>query len=639
MSDLQSIQSSPLPGREDSLQELLAAHKSNADYQQGKLFDSRDARKKLLKVGMLRFAATVFFSGVLCVCLKAYAGWHIAYPLSRKDVKLFNALTIAISICLGLNLLGSLKRYAVILRWSILTRSYMSVEDFDLVLGIGELSNVARLMLRSIPWVPAIHWLDTKRPNRVPKTKRSGRRITALLCFVWLLINIGSQILVALLSLFWPVDAYDCPLLSYGTVSVADLSRWDRIKDDAAPMLAVPTENNYTSMEAAWLYGAEAANWKTYPAEMNIKDLSELPGTPIYFDKARDVWEYRFFYRNPDLPYGDYLLSNRSIQVNASCEQLKVQGTVVWNATDSDYSYIWAQAPQDDRFYRYLVYQWMNSGTSWTASQYELCGPRCTRMMVLHVPGDVDRNTTQPSMWFCNNTVSEITRHSVEQRLNIDDKDNKTYGTDNFARIAAGAIGWTGNVRPSSAVSNDESILWEDNVQTRTYLQNSTWGPPANATTKDIEDMLMHCTAGAIAAFDDHGVRHGIKINDIKCPRDSQQLNVDWLYILSTLGGICAIQLIALICLITFANRAIIRDESFLSTAMLLRPVVEAIKDEPGATAMKGRDIMDHPKLRYRRIRYGYKENADGGAHEIAVFFQGRDPSEIPTKWASGRYR
>ncbi|KAJ4378878.1 hypothetical protein N0V86_005752 [Didymella sp. IMI 355093] len=634
----QFIQSPPLPGPEDSLQRLLAADNSGTNHQQGKEFDSAAARKKLFRVGILRFAATVVFSGVLCVCLKAYAGWHIAYPLSRKDVKLFNALTIAISICLGLNLLGSLKRYAVILRWSILTRSYMSVEDFDLVLGIGELSNVARLMLGSLPWFPALHWLNKKRPGQLPKARRSGTHLTAVLCSIWLLINIGSQILVALLSLFWPVDSYECPLLAYGTVSVADLSLWNREPDGSGLPLPVPRESNDTYMEAAWMYGAEAANWKTFSSDENITDLTKLPGTPIYHDKAHDIWEYRFFYRNPDLPYGEYLLSNRSVQVNASCEQMEVQGTIDWNKTESDYYTIVSRTSGEEEWSPYLVYEFTSYGTSWSASQYEACGPRCTSLMVLHVPGDITRNATRPSLWFCNNTVSDIIRHKPEQELTIDDNDKRVYGTDEFARIAAGAIAWTGNNRPTSAGIEDNTFMLEG-VQSRTYFQNSTWGPPADATTKDIERMLMHCTTGAIAAFDDHGVRHKIKINDLVCPKNSQQLNVDWPYILSILGGICAIQLAALICLIVFANRAIIRDESFFSTAVLLRPVVDAIKDEPGATAMKGRDIKDHPKLRYRRLRYGYKESADGEPHEIAVFFQGRDSSEIPTKWASGRYR
>lgn len=637
-SGLQFIQSPPLPGREDSLQQLLAAHTHEADHQHGKTFDSAEARKKLFRVGMLRFLATVFFSGVLCVCLKAYAGWHIAYPLSRNDVKLFNALTIAISICLGLNLLGSLKRYAVIFRWSVLTRSYMSVEDFDLVLGIGELSNVASLMLRSLPWFPALHWRTLKRSSQLPKTRRSSSHLTAVLCSVWLLINIGSQILVALLSLFWPVDSYQCPLLSYGTVSVADLSQWKSSFDDSGRPQVVSSDRNDTSMETAWMYGAEAANWESFSSHENITDLSDLPGTPIYYDKARDVWEYRFFYRNPVLPYGEYLISNRSVQANASCEQMEVQGTVDWNKTESDYYTIESRHPGEKQWTSYLVYEWTSYGTSWSASSYESCGPRCTSLMVLHVPGSISRNSTHPSLWFCNNTVSEITRPELEQGLTINDNDEKVYGTDDFARIAAGAIAWTGNNRPSSA-SIDDNVFMSEGVQSRTYFQNTTWGPGADATTEDIERLLMRCTTGAIAAFDDHGVRHDIKINDLVCPKNSQQLNVDWPYILSILGGICAIQLAALICLIVFANRAIIRDESFLSTAMLLRPVVDTIKDEPGATAMNGRDIRDHPKLRYRRIRYGYKENADGEPHEIAVFFQGRDPSEIPAKWASGRYR
>ena len=92
--------------------------------------------------------------------------------LSTADVRMFNAVTIAISICLGLNLLSSLKRYAMILRWSILTKSYVSMEVFDLILGIEELTNVVKLMRLSLPslrdWsmTPAWPWWKkSKQPS------------------------------------------------------------------------------------------------------------------------------------------------------------------------------------------------------------------------------------------------------------------------------------------------------------------------------------------------------------------------------------------------------------------------------------------------------------------------------------------
>lgn len=59
---------------------------------------------------------------------------------------------IGLSLCLGLNLLASLQNYAGILRWSLLSQRYVSLEVFDLMLGLERLSNVVKLMMISSLW-------------------------------------------------------------------------------------------------------------------------------------------------------------------------------------------------------------------------------------------------------------------------------------------------------------------------------------------------------------------------------------------------------------------------------------------------------------------------------------------------------
>jgi len=74
-------------------------------------------------------------------------------------------------------------------------------------------------------------------------------------------------------------------------------------------------------------------------------DLSSLPGTPLYHDKGTNVYEYRFYNRNPAHQFANYIVSGRKIRANATCKQLDISGKVEAEYTsdgDLDYQYIMA---------------------------------------------------------------------------------------------------------------------------------------------------------------------------------------------------------------------------------------------------------------------------------------------------------
>ena len=105
---------------------------------------------------------------------------------------------------------------------------------------------------------------------------------------------------------------------------------------------------------------------------------------------------------------------------------------------------------------------------------------------------------------------------------------------------------------------------------------------------------------------------------------------------LCILGGICGIQFFALCQLVIFANRTIVRDESFFSMAMLLNPVVSRI----GRAGMNlsGEEIKQHEKLKFKKIRYDYREGGEGEPNQVDIFFEGKDQKEGRKSWAPGRY-
>lgn len=577
-----------------------------------KHFDHNQARKNLFRVGGYKLLVTVFFCALMCIALRAWEGFHEPVILSKIEVRIFNAIMIGLSLCLGLNLLASLQNYAGILRWSLLSRRYVSLEAFDLILGLERLSNVVKLMVISLPLVRRQKYLRKLRWFK--DARQDGTKWTWLVCLIWLGINVGSQVLVAVSSLFYPMDTSQFPLLTYGNVTVADLTRW----------YDGPEANDTVlDYEAAWMYGMEAIVYPHFAPNDTQTDLSILAGTPLY--KHETSYEYRFFNRNPVHQYSDYLLSNRSVFAEAKCQQAEIQDKrLVNNATET--SVMW-RLPGEEPWRKYYFPESAGGALTWIADAMGACGPRCTNFTVLQA-NLTGSSITEPSLFLCDSIVSEVQKGNDKHDITIrNDNDSKVvFGSSFWATVASGAMGWTGI----------HTLGW-NRVQFRTYTQGSKWSPahPVNAT--EVQDILMRFTIGAIAAFDDHGIRYNVTDQNV-VPSPGQQLDVDWAFILGILGGICTIQFAALCCLLIFANRTIVRDESYFSVAMLLSPVVSRIGKEGGGMNMSGDEIKNHPKLQFKKIQYSYREGKNGNPHQVDILWEGKDSRESRKSWVAGVY-
>lgn len=588
-------------------------HHGHHHHHHVKRFDHNETRKILLKTGGSKLLVTVVFSALTCVCLRAWEGFAGPIVLSKIDVRIFNALMLGLSLCLGLNLLSSLKHYANTFRWSFLAQRYMSLETFDLVLHAASLVKITKLMVVSMPGIRGRKIL-----RKVPwfrDARDDGTKWMWLVCMLWLNINIGSQILVALLSLFWPVENSAIPLMSRGSVTVANLNAWyNETEPDA----------NATSLEAAWTFGMEAMTYPEFLSNETQTDMSSLPGAPLY--KGNGFWEYRFLNRDPAHQYTNYVVSGRKIQAITTCETLEVRGGVVDDDEKiKEFGSMYIEGkPTKGEWTKYEIPEQSGGAVTWIASVNAHCGPRCTNFTVLQ---DKDDDLVKiPGLFLCNSTLTEVTKTVSKYDITPLKKEDEDaiYSSDDFARVAAGAIGWTG-------------IAWNNwtEKQTRSYSQGSKWSPKKIVTNDDVEKILMRFTVGAIAAFDDHGIRYEVENQNTR-PLQGQQLDVDWFWILIILCGICGIQLLALVLLVVFANRTIVRDESFLSMAMLLSPVVARI----GRSGMNlsGDEIKEHPKLKWKKIRYDYREGKNGDPNQVDIFFEGRDQKEGRKSWAAGSY-
>ena len=585
-----------------------------------KRFDHREARKSLLITGASKLLITIFFSAAMCFTLKSWEGFRHPIVLSRKDLQIFNSLTIGLSLCLGLNLLASLKHYASVFRWTFLTRRYVSLEVFDLILHLSSLAKVTKLMIISSPgfrgktWLRKFRWFKDVRDD--------GTKWMWLACLAWLLVNIGSQVLVALLSLFWPTKSSDIPLLSRGNVTVADLNFWyvDTTTPDAE---AISEEmGSATALEAAWTFGMAATAYPVYDLSNIQTDLSGLPGVPIY--QGDGAYHYRFLNRDPAHQWTNYLTSSRNVTATAACTQLEILNGTLQDIGDEPL-YLEARMPGTEEYVHWAVPEGASGSVTWVASVDSHCGARCTNFTVMQL-GIPDSRVNDTSLFLCNSTLGRVTTAYAADDITVRSANDTAavYGTDNFARIAAGAIGWTGLY----------AVGWDDR-QAQSYSQGSIASPAHNVQKQEIEDILMRFTIGAVASFDDHGIRYNLTSQTV-VPTQGQQLDVDWSYIFSILGGICGIQFLALLLLVLFAHRTIVRDDSYFSMAMLLRPVVSRIGE--GGMLMSGEEIKESKALKWKKIRYDYREGADGEPNRVAIFWEGRDQKEGRKSWAAGSY-
>jgi hypothetical protein len=583
----------------------------------------------LLFTGLWNLAVTIFFCAAICVALKSYEGWRSPVLLYTIDVRTFNALTLGLSLCLGMNLLSSLKYYASTLRWFFLGRRYVSLEVFDLILNFNSLGKVANLMIIPSPgfrrnkWLRKFRWFKDVRDD--------GTRWMWLACLLWIAINISAQVLVALISLFWPIKNSNMPSLPEGHVTIANMSAWWRVPGIDESM------GNETFLEAASQYGMDAQGYVEFnPNEVQTEtDLSNISGTPLYMGNGSA--SYMFLNRDPTHRHTNYIISSRKISVVARCEQLELfdNGRVVNEDSDKDAfedfgsMYIKARGAGQEEWGKYAIPELASGSITWTASNFEYCGPRCTNFTVLQY-GD-DSYVKHTSLFLCNNTVGEVSNAITAADVMARSKSDEAaiYGTDSFWRIAAGAIGWTG----------ENWNGWTDR-QSRTFRKGTKWSPARAVSKQEVENILMRFSIGAITAFDDHGISY----NATRYPGETsgQLLAIEWSYMLGILSIICAMQLAALVVLVIFSNRAMIRDDSFFSMAMLLNPVVQKL-DRRGLTdkrgmAMSGEEIKEHSKLRFKKIRYDYREGGVGQPNQVDLFFEGMDRKEGKKNWVDGSY-
>lgn len=520
-------------------------------------FKPHRQRQRLFLVGIWQWFLTFILCGFLALCLGVFGNLRV---MTVTQVKAFNALIVLISVFLGNNLAGSLREYALMLRWRLLALKYRPLQEFDLLLRCESLRKVMRLF-----WVV-----------RTPGRAWFWFNHTQWLCILWLGVNVLLQVLVALLGLTYNLNTSGFPTTKFGIISIANLSVIRDIYSDENPSFDA-------QLGSANFFGIQGQDYLfvngTPPGQGSVANYG-TPGTPIVY--SNNQWTEMFYVfqdqnvQNPDIT----LISHRNISVMATCKELELLDG--GNGTDTFITYL----NESGEPTTLDVVRVGPGAMTYIGVLNSTCGPRCTEVMALQSTDG--QAITMPKFFKCNNTVSTVS--AIEQYLYDGQTPDIFQMPDAQAKILAGAIGWSGfNYTPG------------DLYQYARYNTESWWSPDVSADVGLVSRRIMEFSIEAIAAIDYNGPRRNVTG---WYPIPAQVVSVQWRWAATLLGLVPLLQLLALICVIATANSAIIRDDSPLSTARLLRPIVEKLGDR--GCLLTGEDIADH--LSDMRVKYGWRE-------------------------------
>jgi hypothetical protein len=558
-------------------------------------FDHRRQRRRLFVNSSFQLLMTAGLCAGLAGALYGFS--TIYWGLTQPEKKGFNALVTGLSILIGLNLASSLKGYAQMMRWRFLSSGYRTLQDFELVMQCESQSKVFRLL-----------WAGRTRGQMFPNK-------TQVLAFIWLLINVSLQIVTALVGLTYSIDISDDYVSTQrGNISVADLSEF---------YVSTSTDISISSQGAIaqnfGVTGQDYSNTTSY--------LGEYVGANEAYYQNADMTKYWYNFIDQSPDGKETIVSRRSLITNATCtsyEVVKGGYSGFDDPANVTNEVTWINAAGEEQIW--TIDPTSIGGTTWMAfvGPAGHCGPRCAYVYALQAADN--ETVAKPRFWECLNQVSHVTNVDLYGSPDIFDM------PDEQAYIMGGAIGYSGI---NLDVGVDGSFM-----QYRAYPRGTLWSPSGKVSELDMARILMEFSAGAIAALDFTGGR--FNTTDQQQPIAAQIVNVEWKWAAIVLGVIPLTQGIVLILVVTWANKAVIKDTSFLATARLLRPIVEGLGDR--GCLLTGDEIAE--ELGNYRVIYGPRfpagAVAQGGEEAVVKHLDIIAQEENLEKWhgrmPAGRY-
>ncbi|EXL39712.1 hypothetical protein FOCG_17683 [Fusarium oxysporum f. sp. radicis-lycopersici 26381] len=483
-----------------------------------------------------RYLGALAFRWVITLLL-SIAIWQVLWFYSVDLVIMgdeakreFNVWITGLTIALGLSLASSLDKLAKDLRWWILSRRYRSRRKVEIILQSENILAVLRMALTSRRWT--IH-------------------ITAI---SWLLILLASQIGLAILGLFYSVDASSqlALLVEPGNVSIANMSMVQPIG------LAVSNSTSRSDEEyASNIYGAMSLinPTGTRDDEPVIGDLRLASDPVIFCDKqgCDFIFLEASVPSDPEIQLADLaswqpkiVATDRKISISTTCNSYPV--TSGGNGTAAKITY--RQARSKDTGDQGKVRVPVAGGTGRTIFMTDTsldCGPGCSPVTAL------ETSANDPWFYSCNTTVGPVTNATMfEHRV-----------SKHVRFLAAQAIALQGYWLSSSTDGTST------NKQHQVYPAQSVFGAPLSGNSETMAVVMSRFAAGVIAMVAKTNPQ--ISVAGFP-PMQGSSLTVDrWDYVGLILTTVVWFQLLLSIIVAILATRVVIPPDGARSMAKVLR--------------------------------------------------------------------
>ncbi|KAI5820553.1 hypothetical protein BZA77DRAFT_301052 [Pyronema omphalodes] len=576
--------------REDGTGELQTYYGTlgtHAQFQLARQFDHRKQFLHLIGKILLRWFASFILSVAMVICFYEYEKVKILDTYAKRW---FNTVSTGLYLTLGLNLAASLKGMAIIVRWKLLSRKAHDLEEVDFLLGLGSLIKVFRYGIHII----------RRRP------------LTSLACFSWIAFNAVGRVSVALTGLTYSYDSAGATSSSPGIANVTDWTKWTEANAVTRDFRSTPQSESYAAHSYGLFSVLVAQQALTKPGE---GDPNKPEFNPIERDET-GAWYYymREFNPHPKKPYSNVAhKSKRFVKADSMCSYFPM---VEGQRGDSD-TITYLNGTRRVTLngisgYAPMATTWINLRPDLAINSQYNCGPRCAPLYALQFTA-IDSPLSQPGAFYsCNVTISEVSGSQSPVHDMPDD----------IARLAAGAIALQGySEHPNS---------WEF----ARYITDSPWsdwnvGQNQVASTDYVRRLASRFAIGAIAMKDLKGSKLAQAMGNVAWV--GVLLKVKWNFLLLILGTILVLQLIVGCLVVAYANTVFCKDDSYLSTARLLRPVVERLG--PSGCALTGKDISHTLK---QMVVYGVRTDDTGERHHLDL---GEDITKLrsfPQGWYDG---
>ena len=268
-----------------------------------------------------------------------------------------------------------------------------------------------------------------------------------------------------------------------------------------------------------------------------------------------------------------------------------------------------------------FVYEYSYGGMTYISDTNSTCGDRCTNINAFQpmLIGDNQADSIGVSQFFkCYNIISEV--------YDVPSEHAEVYGLPELqARMLAGAIGW------------QSGYYINDTQQYSVFSYNTPQAPQEVATEDYVALLISQFSTKAIAAMDVAARARNVSSSSV--PVFAVYLKVTWRYTVPLLSIIPGMHFLTLAAVIIWANKAIIKDEAYISMAKLYRSLVEELG--PHGCLMRGEQIIN--RFGNPMVAYGFQElhgsgvGSSGGMKHVDIFRK-EDNVAVQRSFSEGHY-